>query len=181
MTAGRRLRQGIRALLAFREAPDLGLAAQYLNMQQLALFRQMPHLEQVHAVNVLKSALALPLPDGSDGRALDDLAVAALLHDVGKSIHRVRVWQKTLPVLVKAASPDLFDKLSKRDPRHHIWRAFAVKAHHPQWGAEMASRARTSERALWLIAHHQDIAAALDTNHPYSGLLLVLRAADDAN
>lgn len=180
MTAGRRMRQGIRALLAFRETPNLGLAAQYLNMKQLALFRRMPHLEQVHGLNVLTSVLALPLPENADNRALDDLAVAALLHDVGKSIHRVRIWQKTLPVLVSAASPDLFEKLSERDPRHYLWRAFAVKAHHPHWGAEMARHASTSERALWLIAHHQDDDAC-DSGHPFAALLRVLRAADDAN
>lgn len=180
MTAGRRMRQGIRALLAFREKPDLGLAAQYLNMKQLALFRRMPHLEQVHGLNVLTSILEHPLPEGTDDRALDDLAVAALLHDCGKSIHRVRIWQKTLPVLVNAASPEVFIKLSARDPKHYLWRAFAVKAHHPAWGAEMARHANSSERALWLIAHHQDD-GALDSVHAAAPLLAILRVADDAN
>lgn len=176
MTAGKRMRQGMRALLAFRETPDLNLAAQYLNMPQLALFRQMPHLEQVHAINVLKTLLTLPLPETADDRALDDLAVAALLHDVGKSIHRVRVWQKTLPVLVKAASPELYGKFTDRDPKNHLWRAFAVKAHHPAWGAQMAARANTSARALWLIEHHQD--APDEVTDP---LLRLLQTADDAN
>lgn len=180
MTASKRMRQGVRALMAFRETPDLGLAAQYLNMPQLALFRQMPHLEQVHAVNVLRSALLIPLPPDADGRALDDLATAALLHDCGKSIHRVRVWQKTLPVLVKAASPELYEKLSTRDPKNYLWRAFAVKAHHPEWGAEMAARANTSARTLWLIEHHQDDAEQIAT-HENAPLLAILRAADDAN
>lgn len=180
MSARHRMRQGVRALLAFRETPDLSLAAQYLNMSQLALFRQMPHLEQVHGVNVLRSALALPLPADADGRALDDLAVAALLHDCGKSIHRVRIWQKTLPVLVKATSPELFDKLSTRNPKNYLWRAFAVKAHHPQWGAEMAGHANTSARALWLIEHHQDTPETL-ARHEYLPLLTILQQADDAN
>jgi hypothetical protein len=180
MTAVYRLRQGLKALLAFRETPDLGLAARYLSLPQLALFRRMPHLEQIHALDVLRRILAAPLPPDADARALDDLAAAALLHDCGKSLHRVRVWQKTLPVLVKAASPDLFETLSGRDPNHHLWRAFAVKAHHPEWGAQMAAHAGTSPRALWLISHHQDDPAQ-HTDHADHALLLALQAADDAS
>jgi hypothetical protein len=180
MTAAHRLTQGVRALLAFRKTPDLNLAAHYLNMSQLALFRRMPHLEQVHALDVLRSILSVPLPPDADDRALDDLAAAALLHDCGKSLHRVRIWQKTLPVLVKAASPDLYIKLSGRSPKHHVWRAFAVKAHHPAWGAAMAAHANTSARTLWLIEHHQDD-RILHVKHPDSALLAALQLADDAN
>lgn len=180
MSAQHRLRQGVKALLAFRETPDLSLAASYLNMQQLALFRRMPHLEQVHAVEVLRSALSYDFPPDADARALEDLAAAALLHDCGKSLHRVRVWQKTLPVLVKAASPDLFDKLSGGNPRNYLLRAFAVKAHHPVWGAQMAAHANSRPRVLWLIEHHQDKIEQF-ADHPDYGLLRLLQAADDAN
>jgi hypothetical protein len=180
MSAPHRLRQGVKALLAFRETPDLSLAASYLNMQQLALFRRMPHLEQVHAVEVLRSVLGYELPADADDRALDDLATAALLHDCGKSQHRVRVWQKTLPVLVKAASPDLFEKLSTGNPKNYLWRAFAVKAHHPAWGAQMAAHANSRPRVLWLIEHHQDDMQQF-MDHPDYPLLLLLQMADDAN
>ena len=180
MSAPHRLRQGVKALLAFRETPDLSLAASYLNMQQLALFRRMPHLEQVHAVDVLRTVLNSDLPADADDRALDDLATAALLHDCGKSQHRVRVWQKTLPVLVRAASPELYDKLSTGNPKNYLWRAFAVKAHHPVWGAQMAARANSRPRVLWLIEHHQDTIEQF-ADHPDYGLLRLLQAADDAN
>lgn len=180
MSAPHRLRQGVKALLAFRETPDLSLAASYLNMPQLALFRRMPHLEQVHAIDVLRSVLGYQLPADADDRALEDLAVAALLHDCGKSLHPVHIWQKTLPVLVKAASPDLFDKLSGGNPRNYLWRAFAVKAHHPVWGAQMAGRANSRPRVLWLIEHHQHDSAQFATHIDY-GLLTLLQSADDAS
>jgi hypothetical protein len=180
MQAVYRLRQGVRALLAFRETPDLGLAARYLSLPQLALFRQMPPLEQLHALDVLRSALSLPFSADADGRVLDDLTVAALLHDCGKSLYPVRIWQKTLPVLVGAAWPRLFDRLSRRDPKHLLWRAFAVKARHPAWGSELAAQAGTRPRALWLIEHHQDDPAA-HFDHPDHGLLVALQEADNRN
>jgi len=173
------MRQGIRALLSLRQTPDLAEAAAYLTAPQLALFRRMPHIEQIHALNVLRTLFANLPPDG-DLRALDDLAAAALLHDVGKSRYPVRIWQKTLPVLVGRAAPVLYETLADKDPRHWLWRAFAVKRHHPAWGAEMARTAHSSERVVWLIAHHQDDAAQWD-EHPHAALLRALQAADDAN
>lgn len=179
MTPAGRMRQGVRALLSLRESPDLAAAAAYLTVSQLALFRHMSHIEQMHALNVLRAVLAAPLQN-CDARALDDIAVAALLHDVGKSRHPVRIWQKTLPVLVGRAAPGLYDELVEKDPRHWLWRAFAVKRYHPAWGAEMARTARAPERVVWLIEHHQDDAAQW-VDHPHAPLLRVLQAADNAN
>lgn len=174
-----RLKQGIHALTAHRRPLDVQMAAQFLNQAQLALFRSLPLMEQHHALAVLNDILANP-PATDDSRALDDLAVAALLHDCGKRLHPVRVWQKTLPVLVYKTSPRLFRWMANRDPKRLLWRGFAVKAHHPAWGAGLAREAGTSERAVWLIEHHQD-APDVWTTHPHALLLNALQAADDAN
>lgn len=174
-----RLKQGVRALTAFRQTPDVQLAARFLNQGQLALFRSLPLMEQHHALAVLNDILNHP-PLVDDSRALDDLAVAALLHDCGKRLHPVRVWQKTLPVLVYKVSPRLFNWMAGRDPKRLIWRGFAVKAHHPMWGADMARDVGASERTIWLIEHHQDPTLAW-TTHPYHVLLHALQTADDAN
>ncbi len=180
MRAKYRLTQGLRALTAFRRTPDVQTAARFLNLPQLTLFRSLPRMEQLHALNVLRDALSIPLPV-EDSRAVDDLAVAALLHDCGKIRYPVRVWQKTLPVLVKKASPTLFYQLAERDPQHWVWRGFAVKQHHPAWGAQLAAQAGgISERALWLIEHHQDSAAQWQ-GHIHASLLHALQTADEAN
>jgi len=179
MGAKYRLTQGLRALTAFRETPDVQMAARFLSQPQLALFRGLPLMEQRHALNVLNDALAQPIPT-DDSRALDDLAVAALLHDCGKARYRVRVWQKTLPVLIHKLSPRLFDWMAARNPKNPFWRGFAVKAHHPAWGAQVASELGVSERALWLITHHQDQPEQWDS-HSHAALLRALQTADDAN
>lgn len=174
-----RFKQGIYALTAHRRPVDVQLAAQFLNQPQLTLFRRLPLMEQHHALAVLNGVLRAPLP-AEDDRAVDDLAVAALLHDCGKMLYPVRVWQKTLPVLVNKASPRLFKWMAGHDPRRLVWRGFAVKAHHPAWGAGLVSETGASARVVWLVAHHQDPAEQW-AGHPYSALLTALQAADDSN
>lgn len=171
-----RLRQGLRALFAFARPVDLDLAARCLTPQQLALFRSMRRGEQLHSLNVLRTVLAQGDPS-FDG-VPPDLAVAALLHDVGKSRYPLAVWQKTVAVLVRAFAPDLFSRLSQRDPSDFRARPFVVAVRHPAWGAEMLAQAGASDAAIWLVAHHQDAPQPGDER---SHLLKRLQSADDAN
>lgn len=174
MPATRRLQQGVRALLAFTTTVDYDLAAQYLSNEQLTRFQQMQRNEQLHSLNVLR-ALLRRQPD------LDhDLAIAALLHDVGKSRYPLRVWQKTITVLIRAFAPTWYNRWQHGDPEYGLHRPFVVAEKHPQWGAELISETDASERVLWLIAHHAD---SLDQwqQHPYHDDLALLKWADDRN
>lgn len=173
MAAAQRLRQGIRALFAFTQPVDYTLAVGYLSQQQYELFRQMRRSEQLHSLNVLRSVL-------QQGRTPDDLAVAALLHDVGKSCYPTAIWQKTLAVLVRTFAPGLYSDWSQGSPRSLWKRAFVVAEQHPQWGAELAQQVKTSERAVWLITHHADRLSRWK-NHPHYNLLKRLQESDDAN
>src|SRR5215213_6736056 len=94
-----RLRQGIRALFAFTQPVDFDLAASYLTPAEMALFRQMRRSEQLHSLNVLRTVLAESA--AAQQFVPPELAVAALLHDVGKSRYPLAVWQKTIAVLVR--------------------------------------------------------------------------------
>ncbi len=93
----RRLLQGLHALFAFAQPISLDLAARYLSPEQLRLFGQMRRGEQLHSLRVLRDVLR-------DAES-PDLAVAALLHDVGKTRYPLALWQKTLPVLVRPLFP----------------------------------------------------------------------------
>jgi hypothetical protein len=169
-----RIRQGLRALLAFSYTVDYPLAEQYLNAKQLVLFRQMGRSEQLHSLNVLRSVLA------QSTQTPHDLAVAALMHDVGKSRYILAVWQKTVAVLVNKFLP----KLSVRLSAHHqlaFWNApFVVRQWHPQWSAELLSEVGSTEGVIWLAEHHADDAEQW-REHPSYPLLVRLQQADDAN
>ena len=168
-----RLRQGLRALFAFMQPVDLALAAETLTPEQLALFQRMWRGEQLHSLNVLRMVMA-------QSSAPDSLAIAALLHDVGKTRYPLRLWQKTAAVLVRAFAPATFERLSKGDPRRALERPFVVYVQHPAWSAELLAQTGASEAAVWLVAHHADNPDSLPDSDLIP-LLKRLQQADDAN
>ncbi len=168
-----RIQQGIRALLAFTQSVDYGLVVNYLDDQQFALFCQMPHSEQLHSMNVLYSILG-------QGTVPNDLAVAALMHDVGKSRYRLAIWQKTLVVLIRAFSPQLQQQLSQGDEKVFWQRPFVVAVQHPIWSRQLMAVTQASQCVLWLIEHHADPLIEWE-GHDHYYLLQRLQAADDAN
>ena len=105
--------------------------------------------------------------------------VAALLHDVGKSRYPLRVWQKTLAVLVCAAWPGLFRRWSAGDPANLLQKPFVVNVHHPDWSADLIATAGASEASIWLVRHHADHSGP--TEPKYADWLRRLQQADDAN
>lgn len=166
-----RVQQGLRALFAFARSVDVALAAQHLSPPLLDRFRQMRRSEQQHSLRVLCALLR-------DGDVSPALATAALLHDVGKIRYPISLWQRSLPVLVKAFSPALLDRLSKRDPRSGWTRGFVVYVYHPAWSGEIIAAGGGSADAVWLAVHHADDADDW-RDHPLHGDLVRLQFADD--
>lgn len=169
----KRIEQGIRALFAFATPIDLHLARQYLTSKELGAFEKMSRADQLHSLNVLRTVLSqresVPLP----------LAVAALMHDVGKCRYHLAVWQKTVAVLVKRLMPPLADRLG-REENMSIWRApFVVRSQHPKWSAEILRACCADEVAVWLVEHHQADVLALG-DQAQAELLQCLQRADEA-
>lgn len=169
-----RLRQGLRDVFAFTQTVSHAEVRSHLTAAQYSLFVRMTHAEQLHSRNVLRDVLA------QSAETPNDLAVAALLHDVGKSRYALNVLQRSLVVVVKRLTPAVETRLSKPTGLHS-WRApFVVRRHHPRWSAEMLRACGSSPRAIWLVEHH-DEAPARWQEHEWVGLLERLRRADDAN
>ena len=143
----RRLRQGLNAILAFAQPVDHALAAQHLTPQLQQCFARLRRSEQLHSLRVLRALQA-------GGAVSPPLAVAALLHDVGKTRWPFPLWQRVLVVLLPRLAPTLADRLARGAETDPLARPFLLRERHPAWGAAMARAAGADERAVWLIEHH---------------------------
>lgn len=167
--------RAVQFIRALRARPDLVETEQlrpYLSAAQITLFRQMQASEQAHACAVLHQLL-------ENGQDHPDLMAAALLHDVGKSIYPLRLWERVLIVVVTKIWPDLAKHLGRSAPRL-CTRPFIVAEQHAGWGAALASRVGVSPLGSAIIRRHQE---PIDTS-PESledSLLLSLQTADNNN
>ena len=167
------------ALRSVTTPQDLGLASSVLAPAQIELFKQMPGSDQAHSLRVLKALI-------TQGEKNSDLWIAALLHDVGKSTHPLRLWERVLIVLVGLVCPGCGQRWGTTSPGRNTtalgWRrAFVVAAQHPRWGAELAAKAGASPLAVALIRRHQErLESSVDADADSENRLLSsLQAVDD--
>ncbi len=160
-----RLRQFWKALRARPDPQRLKAAQRLLSPPLWALFRQMPPNEQAHALRVFQRLQQA-------GHTDRDLLTAALLHDVGKALHRPRLWERVVVVLAYACCPVRAFHLGEGQPRG--WRRpFVLARQHPAWGARLVAEAGAAPKVVALIRHHQTFPPP-DIPH-----LAALQAADN--
>ena len=167
-----RSRQFWHTLLGSRKhIPDEALSP-YLTPAQLSLFRRMQPSEQVHAYSMLKSLEITGLAD-------PDLLVAALLHDVGKTLHPLSIFDRIWVVLGKRFFRGAARHWGAGTPRG-LRRPFVVAAQHAGWGADLASQAGATSRTVELVRHHHDPPVPDPRSHA-ERMLAALQLADDKN
>ncbi len=161
-----RVRQFRDALSAVPEPEEIEFIQTYLSPAQMELFLAMQASDQAHSLKVFKNIFNQCLSE--PGQTRQDLLVAALLHDVGKSRYKLQVWERVMIVLAKRLIPERVRrwgevnhdrewKAEGDDLRLGWRRAFVIAEQHPRWGAEMAAAAGSSRLAVELIRHHQDL------------------------
>lgn len=131
---------------------DEAFAQGYLNIQERALFNQLPGFEKKHAVVVAKKMLEAARREPKlDERKLVRLG---LLHDIGKVSERSSVITKSLLVMIRFFLPGLYDRLAEKgrdDPR---FRRYYIHKHHGEIGARLLEKIGVSSEILSIIAKH---------------------------
>lgn len=154
---------------------ERGQLKQWLTPEAVALFERMPLRDQRHSLDIWHALHAA-------GAREPELLAAALLHDMGKTVHDgrpLRVWHRVAVVLLDTLSPGAVDRIAAADPTS--WRyPFYAHRHHPSRGAELATEAGCTPLTVELIRRHQDKLAQPPANET-ERLLALLQAADDAN
>lgn len=130
---------------------------EHLNAREQELFGKMALVDQYHALEVAKTAMAL-----ADQYPKIDLAAlrkAALLHDIGKLRGDISTMDKIVTVLIHAVSPRLgriISRPGKGGKLTNIRHAFYIYEYHARRGAKLASSAGLEPRIVeWICRHHQ--------------------------
>ncbi len=170
-----RTRQFWNALQAKPADRDLEGIRQVLTPQQLALFARLPPGEQAHSIHVYCKLI-------ERGENRPDLMTAALLHDAGKSLYPLCLWERVAIVLAKALARERVKRwgsLPVGEKAMRSWRRpFVIAEQHPAWGADMAAQAGASPLTVSLIRrHHAQGESANPSLEDY--LLSILQSVDD--
>lgn len=154
--------------------PDaLARAQGILNPSELDLFQQLPVQDINHSLRVMQTL-------ESEGETDPDLLKAALLHDIGKTLHPLKRWERVFAVLLEGIFPGAAAAWGQQEPQG-IHRPLVVIHQHPIWGSDLAQKAGSSQQVIWLILHHEaeDLTGLLDQGGVE--LLKKLQKADNLN
>ena len=140
------------------------VARRVLPDRAFALYRGMPVADRRHALDVVDKLLAAGHDDS-------DLLAAALLHDVAKG-DRMRLWHRSVGVILESLAPDILRRLASADPQS--WRhPFHLYLYHDRLSAQLSADAGCAPRVGAFIIGAVDGADAR--------LLAALKEADDAS
>jgi hypothetical protein len=172
-----RIRQAHRALWATLSPLAAEQVAAQLSPPQAVLFARMQPSEQYHAWRVWQTIQTETPP------APSVLATACLLHDVGKCLAPLDLWERIWVVLGAHFLPRSVARWGQTELAQATWwqRAFVAAVQHPQWGADLAHAAGAPLATVWLILNHQQISPPSTVPSEWFIWLRRLQQADDDN
>ena len=170
---GYRLRQTWQRMTGSLSRADWEAVENTLNPGEMELFRALSHGDQIHSLHVFRTLQARDVTE-------KDLLAAALLHDVGKAAHRLRVWERGAVVILGKLLPEAVKAWGEGQPQG--WRRpLVVARQHPYWGAQLAEQAGSSPLTVWLIRHHDRPLPAVEGEPGWMRYLEKLQQADNQN
>lgn len=164
-----RVRQFLQAFTGSMTSQDWSFLDAYLTPNLLRVFSAMSPRDQAHCVRVTRRLY-------DQGSRDPDLIAAALLHDAGKSLRPLSLFERVLIVLANPLRPSP-DGRKPTKPSPGLRGAFETGDHHPEWGARLIHAAGGGERVVSLVRNHQSKDIDRD-GLEFSGQLADLQAAD---
>ncbi len=130
------------------------IVKQLLPLDLQPLFFQMTRGEQIHSIRVCKALMA-------EGERDPDLLEAALLHDIGKTIYPLKIWERVWIVLTKEGRENIqnsYRGISASSLKQYPWwkRAGIVAENHSEWGAQLLRGFQVNSQLIWLVQNHQE-------------------------
>lgn len=149
-----RLTQLYYAIIPRVKREEMSWLQEVLSEKELTLFRKQFLIEQRHALNVSQEILAQKsaIEQALGKTAFNDLLKTALLHDCGKSLIRLRLWQRVFIVIYQYLPNTIKDHISRQ--RNILSKTMVIYEQHPAWGSHLASKAGLSKEIQLLIENH---------------------------
>jgi hypothetical protein len=164
-----RITQFLQAVRPKLKAEEHAWLNTLLGPAERSLFYRQSLPEQRHALDVAKD-LAGQVFLGENLGELDyqNLMKAALLHDCGKSLLKLRLWQRVAVVLLGLFSEEKQAALIKK--RNIPGKILIIHKQHAAWGKRLAAKAGLNDEVQALIENH---------HAPVSTMSELLRQADN--
>ncbi|HWQ71195.1 MAG TPA: HD domain-containing protein, partial [Desulfitobacteriaceae bacterium] len=131
---------------------ELEKAAKVLPAKAFILFCQQALPEQRHALEVTKSLENAQKTFNLKPEEYQDLIIAALLHDCGKSLVKLYLWQKILIVLINRCPLPLKKYLNSKPG--FLTHTLNIAHQHAEWGESLAKEAGLNQKICLLIRQH---------------------------
>lgn len=157
-----RLNQLYNAVFASVSLEEYTWLQSILTPKEMALFTRQTLTEQRHALDVAidlrRNKTAISEKYGRE--AYRDLLLASLLHDCGKSLRPLKLWQRVFIVSTGFFPVSWQKKLSLR--KGILGNTLMIYRWHPSWGKHLAAKAGTNHQVQELILNHHNPQTPLD-------------------
>lgn len=163
-----RVRQFINALFPKVDASDIKWALNHLTPEASDLFLKQAWPEQRHAIDVAQTIIQAR--NAISFSEFQTLITAALLHDCGKSMVSIHLWQRVYIVIMQKMPISIWSRLEQSNTVFASPLKLATS--HALWGETLAQKAGLNSKVCLLIRDH---------HFPQTDLGRILAQADNAN